>query len=64
MNSYLQHDRIAGGVISTPDLDAALEDYHGRLGLGIVEQGTLSAELAASWGAPKSAGARYATLQR
>lgn len=57
------HGRIAGGVISTPDLDAALTDYHACLGLEIVERGVLSADLAASWGCPKSAGARSATLQ-
>lgn len=63
MIEYLQHGRIAGGVVSTPDLDAALADYHGCLGLDVVEQGTLDAGLAASWGCPKSAGARFATLQ-
>lgn len=63
MNEYLKHGRIAGGVISTPDLDGALADYHGCLGLDIVEQGTLDADLSMSWGCPKSAGARFATLQ-
>ncbi|WP_380875765.1 hypothetical protein ACFB49_05940 [Sphingomonas sp. DBB INV C78] len=63
MSDYLTHGRIAGGVVSTPDLDAALADYHGCLGLAVVEQGTLDAGLAASWGCPKSAGARFATLQ-
>lgn len=63
MTGFLTHGRIVGGVISTPDLDAALDDYHGRLGLSIVGQGTLDADLAASWGCPGSAGARCATLQ-
>ena len=63
MSDFLTHGRIVGGVISTPDLDAALADYHGCLGLNIVAEGVLEAGLAASWGCPKSAGARYATLQ-
>lgn len=52
-----------GGVVATPDLAAALEDYQGRLGLDLVEQGPLPADLAASWGCPASAGAPYAMLR-
>jgi catechol 2,3-dioxygenase-like lactoylglutathione lyase family enzyme len=63
MSSFLTHGRIIGGVVTTPDLDAALEDYQGRLGLDIVERGQLADDLAASWGCPSSAGARTATLQ-
>lgn len=63
MSHFLSHGRIMGGVVSTPDLDAALTDYHDCLGLDIVEQGTIDADLAASWGCPKSGGARFATLQ-
>lgn len=63
MTDFLTHGRIIGGVVTTPDLDAALEDYHGRLGLKIVERGELGSELAASWNCPNSAGARMATLQ-
>jgi hypothetical protein len=63
MSDCLQHGRIVGGVVSTPDLDAALGDYHGCLGLNVVEQGVLADDLAASWGCPNSAGARFATLQ-
>jgi hypothetical protein len=63
MNKFLTHGRIMGGIVTTPDLDAALEDYHGRLGLNIVERGELDAGLAASWDCPGSAGARTATLQ-
>jgi catechol 2,3-dioxygenase-like lactoylglutathione lyase family enzyme len=63
MSDYLTHGRIVGGVVTTPDLDAALEDYHGRLGLNLVLQGTLADDLAASWGCPANAGARTATLQ-
>jgi hypothetical protein len=63
MSDFLTHGRIMGGVVATPDLDIALEDYHGRLGLNIVERGELAADLAASWNCPASAGARIATLQ-
>lgn len=63
MTGFLTHGRIVGGVVTTPDLDAALADYHGRLGLTLVGQHTLDADLAASWGCPHSAGSRCATLQ-
>lgn len=63
MIDFLTHGRIVGGVITTPDLDAALDDYHGRLGLNIVERGELAADLAESWNCPANAGARTATLQ-
>ena len=56
------HGTILGGVVSTPSLDAALADYQGRLGLTLVERTTLSADVAASWGCPASAGAPMATL--
>jgi catechol 2,3-dioxygenase-like lactoylglutathione lyase family enzyme len=57
------HGRIKCGTVSTPDLDAALGDYCDLLGLRTVEQGTLPADLAASWGAPTAAEQRYALLQ-
>lgn len=63
MSRFLQHGRIVGGIVTTPDLDAALADYGTRLGLNVVERGTLADPLAASWGCPASAGSRYATLQ-
>lgn len=63
MSGFLTHGRIAGGVISTPDLAAALADYVGVLGLRLVEQGALPEDLAASWGCPASAGAACALLQ-
>lgn len=63
MTQFLTHGRIVGGVVSTPDLDIALDDYHELLGLRIVERGTLDADLTASWGASGNAGARFATLQ-
>ena len=59
----IPHGTILGGVITTPDLDAALADYAGTLGLAIVERGALSHDLAASWGCPASASSAMAVLQ-
>ncbi len=59
----MTHGQILGGTITTPDLDRALGDYCDRLGLHIVEQGTLAADLTASWATPATTGARFATLQ-
>jgi catechol 2,3-dioxygenase-like lactoylglutathione lyase family enzyme len=59
----MTHGQILCGTATTPDLDAALADYNGRLGLAIVERGTLAPDLAASLAAQASAGARYAVLQ-
>lgn len=63
MNDFLTHGRIVGGVVTTPSLDEAIADYHGRLGLGVIERGTVFTELARSWGCPAIAGAPMATLQ-
>jgi catechol 2,3-dioxygenase-like lactoylglutathione lyase family enzyme len=63
MTDFLTHGRIMGGLVTTPDLDAALGDYRGRLQLEVAEQGVVPADLAASWGAPAAAGARFATLR-
>lgn len=59
----MTHGAILGGVVATPGLEAALADYHGTIGLEIVERGVLDAGLAQSWGCPASAGAAFATLQ-
>jgi hypothetical protein len=59
----ITHGQILGGIIATPDLAVALADYQGRLGLDLVEMGTLPQSLATSWGCPTSASARMATLQ-
>lgn len=59
----IPHGTILGGLVTTPDLDAALADYEGTLGLTIVERGPLAPDLAASWGCPASAGAAMAILQ-
>jgi catechol 2,3-dioxygenase-like lactoylglutathione lyase family enzyme len=63
MSGFLTHGRIMGGLVTTPDLDAALGDYRDRLGLALVEDGVVTPELAAGWDAPAVAGARMATLQ-
>jgi len=63
MTHHMTHGSILGGVVTTPDLDAALADYAGRLGLSLVERGPLPDDLAASWGCPASAGRRYAMLR-
>lgn len=61
--TVLTHGRILGATAATPDLDAALADYRDRLGLELIEQGRLPDDLAAAWGCPGVAGARYAALQ-
>lgn len=61
--SFDTHGRIKCGTISTPDLAAALVDYRDLLGLMTVEQSFVPADLAASWGAPASAGQAYALLR-
>ncbi|VWX59748.1 VOC family protein [Sphingorhabdus sp. 109] len=63
MTHELHHGAILGGVAVVPDLEAALRDYRDILGMTLVEQGALSASLAASWGCPKSSGAPMAALQ-
>jgi catechol 2,3-dioxygenase-like lactoylglutathione lyase family enzyme len=59
----ITHGQILGGVVTTPDLAAALADYAGTLGLALVEQGQLTSDLAAAWGCPANAGAAMAVLQ-
>lgn len=59
----IPHGTILGGLSTVPDLDAGLAAYRDTLGLDLVEQGELSADLAESWACPKSAGARYAVLR-
>ena len=59
----LTHGRIMGGVVATPDLEASLADYHGRLGLPVIERGAVSEALADSWGVPSLQGAPMGILQ-
>ncbi len=59
----LAHGSILGGLSTVPDLDSAVECYRDMLQLDLVHTGPLEAGLAASWGAPASAGARCAVLR-
>ena len=59
----IPHGTILGGLSTVPDLTRALAAYQGVLGLEPVEQGLLAGDLAASWGCPANAGARYAVLR-
>lgn len=63
MTHHMTHGSILGGVVTTPDLDAALSDYQERLGLTLVERGVLAPDLATSWGCPASGGRPYAMLR-
>ncbi len=63
MTEFITHGRILSGLATTPDLARSFNDYRDRLGLALIEQASLPADLAASWGAPALAGAPFATLQ-
>lgn len=58
-----QHGSILCVTAAVPDLDSALEDYHGRLGLRLVFEGEVSQQEALSWQADAVAGKRQAVLQ-
>jgi catechol 2,3-dioxygenase-like lactoylglutathione lyase family enzyme len=62
LSDFISHGRILGGTVTTPDLEGALADYAGTLGLALVERGAVPADLAASWGCPGNAGSAYAVL--
>ena len=57
------HGAIVGGVVTVPDIDAALRDYRDVLGLRPIADGPVGAALAASWGCPASAPSRMSTLR-
>lgn len=57
------HGTILGGLATVPSVKAALADYRDRLGLSLVDNAPLTADLAQSWGVAPLAGARMATLQ-
>jgi len=59
----ISHGTILGGLSTVSDLEAALVGYRDCLGLDLVEQSDLSAELAASWGCEANAGSPYAVLR-
>jgi catechol 2,3-dioxygenase-like lactoylglutathione lyase family enzyme len=54
---------LVGGLVTVPDIDAALGDYRDTLGLRLVADGPVGDALAHAWGTPAIAGARMATLQ-
>ncbi|MFL2771057.1 MAG: VOC family protein [Rhodospirillaceae bacterium] len=55
--------RFKMATIGVPDLDAVAPLYKEWLGYDTVARGDLAANLAASWGAPKSAGRPYVLMQ-
>ncbi|WP_298468625.1 VOC family protein [uncultured Erythrobacter sp.] len=59
----IAHGTIMGGLSTVPDLSDALSGYRDCLGLELVEQGALAADLAASWNCPGNAGSPYAVLR-
>jgi catechol 2,3-dioxygenase-like lactoylglutathione lyase family enzyme len=59
----IPHGTILGGLSTVPDLARALTAYRDVLRLELREQGTLDADLAASWGCAANAGSPYAVLQ-
>lgn len=63
MSEPIQHGSIIGGVVAVPDIDAALADYHGRLGFALLDRSDVPAALADSWGIAGLAGKPMATLQ-
>lgn len=58
----IAHGTILGGVVTTPDVEAALADYEGVLGLQRIDDSVLGA-LADRWQAPALRDARCVTLQ-
>lgn len=59
----IPHGTIMGGLSVVPDLAAGIRAYRDTLGLDLVHEGPLPADLAASWGCPASAGATHAVLR-
>lgn len=59
----IPHGTILGGLSTIPDLAQGIAAYHGVLGLELMEQGKLPADLAAGWGCPANAGAPYVVLR-
>jgi len=54
--------RLRAATIACPDLSLALRAYRDYLGYECAESGELDSALAAAWGAPDAAGARYEWL--
>jgi catechol 2,3-dioxygenase-like lactoylglutathione lyase family enzyme len=57
------HGRIKCGTIAAPDFNGSLADWTGTLGFEVAEEARVSIDQAASWGAPKTLGARTALLR-
>lgn len=53
---------ILGATVVAPDLDALTAAYRSTFGYRVVEEGTVSAALADSWGAPSAGAARTRLL--
>ncbi len=54
---------LRAATLLTPDVRAAAKRYADWFDYAEIESGALDADLAASWGAPAAAGARYAVLR-
>ena len=54
---------LRAATLTTPDLDGVTDRYARWLDYETIEAGLLPADLAASWGAPRSAGRRYAVMR-
>lgn len=54
---------LRAATLTTPDVDAAADRYVHWLDYRVVETGRVSADLAAGWGAPASAGRPFSVLQ-
>lgn len=53
---------ILAGTVPVPDLDAATRAYTDWIGFVVQDEGVVSPELAAAWGAPRAAGSRVRLL--
>lgn len=59
----ISHGAIMGGLATVPSLADGIRAYRDVLGLDLVEEGTLPADLSASWGCRANAGSPYAMLR-
>ncbi|MEL7188495.1 MAG: hypothetical protein AAGK17_02995 [Pseudomonadota bacterium] len=59
----MKNGSIVAVTSAVPNLESALHDYVGRLGLKVVQEGPVSKADALSWDAPKITGNRSAMLQ-
>jgi catechol 2,3-dioxygenase-like lactoylglutathione lyase family enzyme len=59
----IPHGTILGGLSTVPDLAQGIVAYRDVLGLELVEEGRLAADIAEGWDCPTNAGVPYAVLQ-